>query len=66
MLGELIYEHKGKITGQKVLDINEEGLPKIEVSLSANGNFKKEGIEVTETVKYWSIPKPGGALDGQW
>jgi hypothetical protein len=41
MLGELIYEHKGKITGQKVLDINEEGLPKIEVSLQLMGTLKK-------------------------
>jgi hypothetical protein len=26
MLGELIYEHTGKITGQRVLDIDEAGL----------------------------------------
>jgi hypothetical protein len=37
MLGELIYEAKGKITGYRVLDV--EG-PKIEVTISENGTLK--------------------------
>jgi hypothetical protein len=57
MLGDLIYEAKGKVTGYRVLDI--EG-PKIEVTITQNGNLK-EGIEATDTVTYWSIPRPGGA-----
>ena len=61
MLGDLIYEHKGKITNQRVLD--SEG-PKIEATVSANGSFRKS-VEVTETVTYWSILRPGGALYGE-
>jgi hypothetical protein len=57
MLGELIYEAKGKITGYRVLDV--EG-PKIEVTISENGTLKR-GIETTDIVTYWSVPKPGGA-----
>jgi hypothetical protein len=57
MLGELIYEAKGKITGYRVLDV--EG-PKIEVTISENGTLKG-GIETTDIVTYWSVPKPGGA-----
>ena len=36
MLGELIYEAKGKITGYRVLDV--EG-PKIEVTISESGHM---------------------------
>jgi hypothetical protein len=41
MLGEQIAEVKGKITGQRVLDI--EG-PSIETSLSASGSLK--GVQI--------------------
>jgi hypothetical protein len=51
MLGELIYEAKGKITGYRVLDV--EG-PKIEVTISENGTLKG-GIETTDIVTYWSV-----------
>jgi hypothetical protein len=57
MLGDLIYEATGKITGSRVLDV--EG-PKIEVTISENGKLKG-GIETTDMVTYWSIPRPGGA-----
>jgi hypothetical protein len=57
MLGDLIYEAKGKVTGYRVLDI--EG-PKIEVTITQNGTLKG-GIEATDTVTYWSIPRLGGA-----
>ena len=40
MLGEQFYEHKGKIIGQRVLGILETG-PKIEISISANGNLRE-------------------------
>lgn len=53
-LGELIYEHTGRVTGQRVLSVKEEEQrPKIETSFSARGKFK--GIDVTETTTYWSI-----------
>jgi hypothetical protein len=52
-LGELIYEHTGRVTGQRVLSVKEEEeRPKIETSFSARGKFK--GIDVTETTAYWS------------
>ena len=58
MLGELIYEARGKITGYRVLDV--EG-PKIEVTISQNGLLK--GVEVTSIVTYSSIPREqGGAI----
>ncbi|HZA70301.1 MAG TPA: hypothetical protein VE548_11435 [Nitrososphaeraceae archaeon] len=57
MLGDLIYEAKGKVTGYRVLDI--EG-PKIEVTITQNGTLKG-GIEAMDTVAYWSIPRLGGA-----
>jgi hypothetical protein len=39
MLGEQIYEHKGKVIGQRILDVSEEaGLPKIETTFSASGH----------------------------
>ena len=52
----LVYEAQGKIAGYRILD---EG-PKIEVTIIQNGTLKG-GIEATDTVTYWSIPRPGGA-----
>ena len=57
MLGDLIYEARGKITGYRVLDV--EG-PKIEVTISENGKLKGE-IDTIDMVTYWSIPRPDGA-----
>ena len=34
MLGDLIYEHKGKVTGQRVLDVSP---PRVETSFSEIG-----------------------------
>ena len=62
-LGELIYEHIGRVTGQRVLSVKEEERPKIETSFSARGKFK--GIDVTETTTYWSIPRPCGVFYGE-
>ena len=39
MLGDQISEEKGKITSQRVLDV-ERGVPKIETSFSATGNYR--------------------------
>ena len=47
MLGDLISEEKGKITSQRVLDV-EGGEPKMETSFSATGNYR--GVETTATV----------------
>ena len=51
MLGELIYEQKGKISGYRVLDT--EG-PTIETTITGTGIIN--GIEVTDIVTYWSKP----------
>jgi hypothetical protein len=39
MLGDLIYEAKGKITGYRVLDVES---PKIEITILENGKLKGE------------------------
>jgi hypothetical protein len=62
MLGDLISEEKGKITSQRVLDVG-GGMPKIETSFSATGNYR--GVETTATVTYCSTPRPGGAMYGE-
>ena len=62
MLGDQIGEEKGKITGQRVLDVK-GGIPKLETSFSATGKFK--AVEAIETGTYWSAPKPGGAIHGE-
>lgn len=60
MLGELIYEAKGKVVGKRVLDT--EG-PTIEGSYSAQGKIK--GIDVMEMGTFSSTMRPGGALYGE-
>ena len=62
MLGDLISEEKGKITSQRVLDV-EGGEPKMETSFSATGNYR--GVETTATVTYWGSLRPGGAIYGE-
>jgi hypothetical protein len=61
MLGDLIYEPKGRITGQRVLEVE---VPKIEVSFSASGVLKG-GIEVVENVTYWSVARSLGIIYGE-
>lgn len=62
MLGDQVGEEKGKITSQRVLDV-EAGTPKMETSFSATGKYR--GVEATEMGTYWSTPRPGGALHGE-
>lgn len=51
MLGDIIYEQKGKISSQRILDVNG---PKIESTSEGKGIIN--GIEVTDIVTFWSIP----------
>jgi hypothetical protein len=44
MLGEIIYEAKGKVTGLRVLSV-EEGIPKIETTTSQTGDLR--GTEIS-------------------
>jgi hypothetical protein len=61
MLGELIYEQKGKVIGQRVLD---DSPPKVETSFSATGTLKG-GITVSEMGTYWSEARSPGILYGE-
>lgn len=49
-LGELIVEDRGKITGQRVLDVDS---PKIESSFTMSGSYKRE--EGTDMGTYCSV-----------
>ena len=55
MLGDQVGEEKGKITSQRVLDVDP---PKMEITFSGTGKFK--GVETTVTVTYWSILRSDG------
>ena len=61
MLGEQIYEARGKRTGRKVLSV--EGGFKVEVSFENAG--KLLGVDVTEIGTYWSESRPDGSLYGE-
>ena len=63
MLGEQFYEHKGKVIGQRVVDINGEG-PKIETTFSADAKIKGT-IDINELGTYWSVVRSGGILHGE-
>jgi hypothetical protein len=58
-LGNLVFEDKGKVTSQRVLDIVKGGA-KIEASFIRTG--KMNGIDVTNTGTFWSIPIEGGVF----
>lgn len=56
MLGDLIGEFKGKISGYRVTDILASG-PKVEVSFKQAG--KLLGVDAVDMATYWSImPAP--------
>jgi hypothetical protein len=59
VLGELIEEASGKITGQRVLDV--EG-PKIESSFTMNGKWM--GQDVTDIGTYWGVMREGAGAQG--
>ena len=59
-LGEQIGESRGKITGQRVLNV--EGVPKMETSFAMEGNYR--GSTCTELGTYTSALREG-VLHGQ-
>jgi hypothetical protein len=63
MLGELIIESKGEITGQRVLSV-ENGIPKLEISISGTGKLTGN-IEITENWTYWAVQRPDGTSYGE-
>jgi hypothetical protein len=60
MLGEQIAELKGKVIGQRVLDV--EG-PTMETSVTASGNVK--GTQVNVSLTYVARPTSAGVLHGE-
>jgi hypothetical protein len=60
MLGDQLGEERGKITSQRVLDVEPQ---KMEISFSGTGKLR--GVETTMTVTYWSAFRSGGALYGE-
>ena len=60
MLGEQIAKLKGKILGQRVLDV--EG-PTMETTVAINGTYK--GIQVNETLTFVGRPTSGGVIHGE-
>jgi hypothetical protein len=59
-LGELIEEARGKVTGQRVLNV--EGTPKMETSFAMEGNYK--GTPCTDVGTYSAVLKEG-VLQGE-
>lgn len=61
MIGEQIGELKGKITGQRILDV--EG-PTAETSVSASGSLK--GVQIRETLTFVGRPTTAnGVIHGK-
>lgn len=60
VLGELIEEESGKITGQRVVDV--EG-PKIESSFTMNGKWA--GQDVSDIGTYWGVMREAGVVYGE-
>ncbi|MGH9986054.1 MAG: hypothetical protein ACRD8W_19100, partial [Nitrososphaeraceae archaeon] len=63
MLGELIFESRGKVSGQRVISV-ENGIPKFEISIAGTGIFTGS-LEVTTTWTYWAIQRPDGTSYSQ-
>ena len=61
MLGELIYEARGKRSGRRVLSV--DGGFKVEVSFESTG--KLVGTDVNEIGTYWSASRADGTLYGE-
>jgi len=59
LLGDIIFEAEGKLTGTRVLEV-QNGIPKVEVTISQEGVLR--GIEVAGMVTYWSMSRDGGAI----
>jgi hypothetical protein len=59
-LGELIEESRGKITGERVLDVR---TLKVESSFTMEGNYR--GIPCADIGSYTSVLREGGVLFGK-
>ena len=52
MLGDLLLEERGQITGQRVLDAESQ---RVEISYTAQGKYKGN-INYSDIATYWSVP----------
>ena len=59
-LGEIIKETRGKIIGERVLDVQ---VPKMETSFTMEGNYR--GTTCTDVGTYTSVLREGGVLYGE-
>lgn len=60
MLGDLVYEAKGKVTGERVLQVDP---PKLESSYNLASTLK--GMKVSEMGTYTSTMRPDGTMLGE-
>jgi hypothetical protein len=63
MLGELLFESRGRVTGQRIRSV-ENGIPKLEISIAGTGIFTGS-LEVTTTWTYWVIQRSDGTSYSQ-
>ena len=64
MLGDIIYETKvGKLIGTRLISV-EEGIPKIEVTISQEGTLST-GKDASSLVTFWSEPQRDGSIYAQ-
>lgn len=61
MLGDMVAEERGKITGMRVMP--SDGAPKVEVSFQAMGKIL--GLEATDMGTYVSVGMSGGTMYGE-
>ncbi len=62
-MGEIIYESKGKIIGQRVKSVEDEIL-KLEITATGSETVRRN-IEVNETWTYWAIRRQDGSFYGE-
>ncbi len=62
MLGKLICEEKGTVTGSRVLP-SDPTSPKMEVSVQLSGKIL--GVADTQQWTYWSVVRPDGTMSGE-
>jgi translation initiation factor 2 beta subunit (eIF-2beta)/eIF-5 len=62
MLGEIIFESKGKIIGQRVKSVEDE-IPKLEITATGSGTVIRN-FKLNETWTYWTIRKQDGSFCG--
>ena len=62
MLGELIYEETGTVTGTRVVESSGDET-KVEVDLQTQGSI--QGVNQTCLWTYWSITRADGSIHGE-